>query len=177
MMPILFGYHEEGPSGILLSALTDRAHLDAVTALIFRETTSIGSAYRPSAAEACAEDTLRPLFIRASGCEAVERDGTMIITAEFEECKRIARERNLPLAEVCASSTRNSAHPQQPLRSNMRIALRPLAGLLLAAADFFLHVTQGRRAGHEHLAQKKDRFIPAPLQSDLTRLPAGDRRR
>jgi uncharacterized protein (DUF111 family) len=32
--------------------------------------------------------------------KAVERDGATVVTAEFEECKRIARERNMPLAEV-----------------------------------------------------------------------------
>ncbi len=32
--------------------------------------------------------------------KAIERDGVTVVTAEFEECKRIAIEKSLPLADV-----------------------------------------------------------------------------
>lgn len=58
----------------------------------------------------------------------------------------------------------------------MNFTLRSLAGLMLAGV-LSLSCTSHKdddQAMHA-LAQKKDRFIPAPLQSDLTRLSAGDR--
>ena len=98
LVPVIM---KKGRPGILLSALTDRAHLDAVTALIFRETTSIGLRIQTVGRRKLLRKTLS---VRTSfgllAAKAVERDGTVVITAEFEECKRIARERNMPLAEV-----------------------------------------------------------------------------
>lgn len=98
LVPVIM---KKGRPGILLSALTDRAHLDAVTALIFRETTSIGLRIQTVGRRKLLRKTLS---IRTSfgllAAKAVERDGTTVMTAEFEECKRIAREHNMPLAEV-----------------------------------------------------------------------------
>ena len=98
LIPVIM---KKGRPGILLSALTDRAHLDTVTAMIFRETTSIGLRIQTVGRRKLlrrtfsAKTSFGPLAVKA-----VERDGVTVVTAEFEECKRIARERNMPLAEV-----------------------------------------------------------------------------
>ncbi|MCC6398696.1 MAG: LarC family nickel insertion protein, partial [Bacteroidetes bacterium] len=98
LIPVIM---KKGRPGILLSALTDRARLDAVTAMIFRETTSIGLRIQTVGRRKLLRRTFSvktsfgPLAVKA-----VERNGTTVVTAEFEECKRIARERNMPLAEV-----------------------------------------------------------------------------
>ncbi len=98
LIPVIM---KKGRPGILLSVLTDRAHLDAVTDLIFRETTSIGLRIQTVGRRKLVRHTFSvPSSFGPLAVKAVERDGTTVITAEFEECKRIARERNLPLAEV-----------------------------------------------------------------------------
>jgi len=98
LIPIIM---KKGRPGILLSALTDRTHLDAVTALIFRETTSIGLRIQAVGRRKLVR---RTFSVRTSfgllAVKAVEREGGTVLSAEFEECKRIARERNMPLAEV-----------------------------------------------------------------------------
>jgi uncharacterized protein (TIGR00299 family) protein len=98
LVPVIM---KKGRPGILLSALTDRSHLDAVTALIFRETTSIGLRIQTVGRRKLVRRTfsVRTSFGQVA-VKAVERDGTTVLSAEFEECKRIARERNMPLAEV-----------------------------------------------------------------------------
>ncbi len=58
----------------------------------------------------------------------------------------------------------------------MKITLRPLAGLMLAGLVAFSCTShKDDDLAMNTLARKKDRFIPAPIQSDLTRLSAGDR--
>jgi len=58
----------------------------------------------------------------------------------------------------------------------MKTTLRPLAGFLLAGLLAFSCTShKDDELAMNTLAQKKDRFIPAPLQGDLTRLSAGDR--
>lgn len=98
LIPVIM---KKGRPGILLSALTDPRHLDAITALIFRETPSIGLRIQQVGRRKLRR---RPLTVTTSfgpvQAKAVERDGVTIVTAEFEECKRIALEKSLPLADV-----------------------------------------------------------------------------
>jgi uncharacterized protein (TIGR00299 family) protein len=92
---------KKGRPGVLLSAMTGRGRLDAVASVMLRETTTIGLRVHTVGRmtlprrEVQAETSLGP--VRA---KAVLRGGKEVITPEFEECKRIAREHGMPLLEV-----------------------------------------------------------------------------
>jgi pyridinium-3,5-bisthiocarboxylic acid mononucleotide nickel chelatase len=92
---------KKGRPGILLSVLTPASALDGVVAYLYRETSTIGVRVQHIARRKLprraltAETSLGP--VRA---KAVVRDGEETITAEFEECRRLARERGIPLQDV-----------------------------------------------------------------------------
>jgi hypothetical protein len=98
LVPVIM---KKGRPGILLSVLAPASTLDAITAFLYRETSTIGlrvqhiGRRKLPRRELTADTSLGP--IRA---KAVMRDGKEQITAEFEECRRLARERGLPLPEV-----------------------------------------------------------------------------
>ncbi len=98
LVPIIM---KKGRPGILLSVLTSRPRLQEAIAVIFRETTSIGLRIHTVGRRKLTrqEVTMKTSFgpVRA---KAVEREGVVTLAAEFEECKRIAAERNLPLTAV-----------------------------------------------------------------------------
>ncbi len=92
---------KKGRPGILLSVLTDPARTEEIAHVIFRETSSIGLRVQTvgrrklSRIALVATTSLGPVKAKA-----VQRDGATVVTAEYEECKRIAAERNMPLADV-----------------------------------------------------------------------------
>ena len=92
---------KKGRPGILLSVLTDPSRVEEISAVIFRETSSIGLRVQTVGRRKLAR---RALTVNTSfgpvQAKAVERDGSTVITAEYEECKRIATARNIPLADV-----------------------------------------------------------------------------
>jgi uncharacterized protein (TIGR00299 family) protein len=98
LVPIIM---KKGRPGILLSVLTTPARLQDVVHVIFRETTSIGLRIHHVGRRKLPrqEVTVKTSFgpVRA---KAVERDGVITLSAEYEECRRIAGERHLPLANV-----------------------------------------------------------------------------
>jgi uncharacterized protein (DUF111 family) len=72
-----------------------------VIALIFRETTSIGLRIHAVGRRKLRRlEMVLPTSFGPVRAKAVERDGGTVVTAEFEECKRLAQERNMPLAHV-----------------------------------------------------------------------------
>lgn len=98
LVPIIM---KKGRPGILLSVLTTRPRMQEAIAVIFRETTSIGVRVQSvgrrklSRQEVTMSTSFGPVLAKA-----VEREGVVTVTAEFEECKRIAGDRQLPLVSV-----------------------------------------------------------------------------
>ncbi len=92
---------KKGRPGILLSVMTPRSRLDAVTAILYGETSTIGlrvqSTGRMKLPRRQVDVTTSFGPVRA---KAVLRDGKEVVTAEYEECRRIAAEWKLPLLEV-----------------------------------------------------------------------------
>jgi uncharacterized protein (TIGR00299 family) protein len=92
---------KKGRPGILLSVMTPRSRLDAVTAILYGETSTIGlrvqSTGRMKLPRRQVDVTTSFGLVRA---KAVLRDGKEVVTAEYEECRRIAAEWKLPLLEV-----------------------------------------------------------------------------
>lgn len=92
---------KKGRPGILLSVMTPRSRLDPVIAILYGETSTIGlrvhSIGRMKLPRHQIDVNTSFGIVRA---KAVLRNGKEIVTAEYEECRRIAAERQLPLLEV-----------------------------------------------------------------------------
>jgi hypothetical protein len=98
LIPIIM---KKGRPGILLSAMVHTSRLEAAIQCIYRETSTIGLRLQHIGRRKLPR---RHLEVRTSfgtvKAKAVVRDGREMISPEFEECKRIALERNLPVLDV-----------------------------------------------------------------------------
>ncbi len=98
LVPIIM---KKGRPGILLSAMVHTSRLEAAIQCIYRETSTIGLRIQHVGRRKLPR---RHLEVRTSfgtvKAKAVIRDGREIISPEFEECKRIALGRNIPILEV-----------------------------------------------------------------------------
>lgn len=98
MIPVIM---KKGRPGILVSALVARNRLDDVLRVFFSETTTLGVRIQPSERRKLvrSQREVRTQFgiVRA---KVVMRDGHERLIPEFEECKRIAVERKIPLLQA-----------------------------------------------------------------------------
>ena len=98
VLPVLM---KKGRPGMIMSAITERGKLDAVNTVIFKETTTLGVRTIPSErfklprSSREVKTSLGPVKVKV-----VVNEGTERIVPEFEECKRIAREKNMALKDV-----------------------------------------------------------------------------
>ena len=98
LVPIVM---KKGRPGILLSVMVGQGKMNDIIGLIYRETTTIGlrvqriGRMKLPRRESVAQTSFGPVKAKS-----VVRDGKEVIAPEFEECKRIAREKGLPLLEV-----------------------------------------------------------------------------
>ena len=98
LVPIVM---KKGRPGIILSVLTDQNTLDAVLRVIFRETTSIGVRMQTMERKKLNRTARQvPTSLGTVRVKAVTNDGKEILIPEYEECKRIAVEKGLPLRDV-----------------------------------------------------------------------------
>ena len=98
LIPVLM---KKGRPGTLLSVLTDRKNLESVLSIVFHETTTLGARITPTERRKVKRDvrTVETSF-GPTRVKVIVFDGTERIAPEFEECKRIALEHNLPLKDV-----------------------------------------------------------------------------
>ncbi len=92
---------KKGRPGVVLTVLADPGDLDKVVRIVFRETTSIGVRISPMRRRKLGR-TAREVqtSVGAVRVKSVVHEGKEILIPEFEECKRVAQQRNLPLKEV-----------------------------------------------------------------------------
>lgn len=93
---------KKGRPGILLSVLAERGSQDAVLDVIFRETTSIGVRVREVGRKKLSREVRRVETRHGTVRVKVSRIGDEVLTAtpEYEDCRRIAEEKNVPLKQV-----------------------------------------------------------------------------
>ncbi len=98
MIPVIM---KKGRAGILLSTLVNRGKLDAVLKVIFAETSTLGVRIQPVERRKLqrSSKTVQTLFGEMK-VKVITIDGTERLSPEFEECKRIALEKNIPLIDV-----------------------------------------------------------------------------
>lgn len=98
VLPILM---KKGRPGILLSTIVERGKLDQVLSVVFRETTTLGVRILPIERKKLrrSQRTVKTSLgeVRA---KVIVHEGAERLVPEFEECKRIAMEKDLPLKDV-----------------------------------------------------------------------------
>jgi uncharacterized protein (TIGR00299 family) protein len=90
--------------GVLLTVIAPPDARERLTSTVFRETTTIGVRYREMARECLdREDVTVQTPLGAVRVKVARRHGEILnASPEFEDCARIARDRNMPVKEVQA---------------------------------------------------------------------------
>ncbi|MDH3252413.1 MAG: nickel pincer cofactor biosynthesis protein LarC [Ignavibacteria bacterium] len=98
LIPVIM---KKGRPGILLSVMTPKEKLDPVVNLIYAQTSTIGLRIQQIGRKKLHRREVESLTsFGPVKAKAVIRDGKEIVYPEFEECRRIAEERHIPLPEV-----------------------------------------------------------------------------
>ena len=98
LIPILM---KKGRPGIILSALAERAKIDRMLDIIFRETTTLGVRIQPIERKKLLRSTKQvQTSFGIVSAKVIIFEGKEQLRVEFEECKRIAAENNLSITEV-----------------------------------------------------------------------------
>lgn len=98
MVPVIM---KKGRPGIVLTVLAEQAKMDAMLALLFRETTTLGVRIHHLERRKLQREQRRlETSLGSVLAKVVAIDGEEILLPEFEECKRLAVEKHLPLKEI-----------------------------------------------------------------------------
>lgn len=92
---------KKGRPGILFSVLTSRSAIEAIIDIMFRETTTLGLRIQPVERRKLtrSQREVRTSFGLVMA-KVISVSGQERLVPEFEECKRLAHERGLPLLEI-----------------------------------------------------------------------------
>jgi pyridinium-3,5-bisthiocarboxylic acid mononucleotide nickel chelatase len=93
---------KKGRPAVLLSVLTDRSKSDVILDTIFRETTSIGVRIREVERRKLGREIREVDTIYGKVRVKISRRGDEILSAtpEYEDCRKIAEEKQIPLKQV-----------------------------------------------------------------------------
>ena len=93
---------KQGRPGIILGALTTQDHVDAVTEIIFRETTTLGVRFHDVARTFLSrtETKVKTKYGSISVKVATLHDGTQRRSPEYRDCRRIAQQTGTPVRDV-----------------------------------------------------------------------------
>ena len=98
LVPILM---KKGRPGTILSTLVERANVDRILEIIFRETTTIGVRVQQIERKKLPRSSKQvQTSFGIVSVKVITVDGKEHLRVEFEECKRIAAEKKLALADV-----------------------------------------------------------------------------
>ena len=97
-------YMKKGRPGTLVTVIAPPAAREAVSAALFRETTTIGVRYREAARECLSRETVVvPTAAGEIRVKVARRDGFVVNAApEFDDCARVAAASGRPVKEVHA---------------------------------------------------------------------------
>jgi uncharacterized protein (TIGR00299 family) protein len=98
MIPVVM---KKSRPGILLSVLSERAKIDRILDIIFHETTTLGVRIQSIERQKLKRGQKQVnTSLGIVNAKVIFLDGKEQLRVEFEECKRLAKERGLPLIEV-----------------------------------------------------------------------------
>jgi hypothetical protein len=94
--------------GTLLSVVAPTAAREQLTAIVFRETTTIGVRFREMSRECLQRDTVQVATpFGLVGMKIATRDGEIMnVAPEFEDCARLATASGRPVKEIHAAATK-----------------------------------------------------------------------
>lgn len=103
---------KKGRPGILLSALAAKSNLQDIVNIIFQQTTTLGVRIREIQRKKLSRSskTVRTSFGDVK-VKAIQVDGVERLTPEFEECKRIAEQLNMPIIEIYKNIAQDLTSP------------------------------------------------------------------
>ena len=92
---------KKGRPGIVLSVLVNRGKLDPILEIVFAETTTLGVRIQPVERRKVKRGARRvKTSFGEMNVKVITHDGIERLSPEFEECKRIAAEKNISLIDV-----------------------------------------------------------------------------
>ena len=99
---------KKGRPAILLSVLTDRENSDTLLDVIFRETTSIGVRIQEVGRKKLSREvrTVETSYGKIRIKISRRGDEIMTVTPEYEDCRRLAEEKQVPLKQVMEEARR-----------------------------------------------------------------------
>jgi uncharacterized protein (TIGR00299 family) protein len=99
LVPVIM---KKGRPAVLLSVLTDRTRTDALLDIIFRETTSIGVRIQEVGRKKLIREIREVETPYGKVRVKISKRGDEVMNAspEYEDCRRVAEERNIPLKQV-----------------------------------------------------------------------------
>ncbi len=99
LIPIIM---KKGRPAVLLSVLTDRSRTDAILDTVFRETTSIGVRIQEVGRKKLNREIHEVETVYGNVRVKISKRGDEILTVtpEYDDCRRIAEEKNVPLKTV-----------------------------------------------------------------------------
>ncbi len=94
--------------GVLLTVLCDESHVAELETLLFRETSTLGIRKSKVGRQKLArtEHAVTTVHGEVTGKVATLPDGTRRFSPEYEDCRRLAMEKQLPLEEVMEAARR-----------------------------------------------------------------------
>jgi len=95
---------KKGRPGVLVTAIAAPEHRDAITAVLYTDTTTIGVRYQEMWRDRLDRE-IRPVAtpLGTIRFKVATRDGRVLnASPEFEDCARVAAERGLPIKQVQA---------------------------------------------------------------------------
>jgi uncharacterized protein (DUF111 family) len=105
---VVHGQMKKGRPGLLVSVICDRAKVAALEAVLFRETATFGVRRYPAERSKLRREAIEvetpwgPVKAKRGWRE----DGFEVLTPEYEDCARLARELGIPLRDVYAAVRR-----------------------------------------------------------------------
>lgn len=102
------GQMKKGRPGLLVSVICDRAKVSELEAVLFRETATFGVRRHPAERSKLRRETIEvetpwgPVKAKRGWRD----DGFEVVTPEYEDCARLARELGIPLRDVYAAVRR-----------------------------------------------------------------------
>jgi uncharacterized protein (TIGR00299 family) protein len=103
---------KKGRPAILLSVLTDKAKTDVVLDTIFRETTSIGVRIQEVKRKKLGREIKIVDTMYGNVRIKISKQGDEILSAtpEYEDCRRIAEEKQIPLKQIIEEAKNQFSH-------------------------------------------------------------------
>jgi uncharacterized protein (TIGR00299 family) protein len=92
---------KKGRPGMLISVMVERSKLDAALSILFRETSTLGARIQTVERRKLPRSSKQVnTSLGVVAVKSIIRDGQEKFVPEFEECKRLAMERGLPILDV-----------------------------------------------------------------------------